>query len=198
MRNSPGTTGAGIAVVLGAGLLDDGAPTPRTEVRTQAAARLLAQLPDLILVLSGNGKSGQEIAGKSEAEVMAELLRQLGTPSDQLLIEDESIDTNGNVVLTVLRYLQFFPPGTLYVVTSPFHMPRAAQLFRHVLGPAWNVAEWPSEVSEGDERKAEWPSVFFAGTNPGDLHSAVARLLEKGKPRYREVERLHAFLNKAS
>jgi len=198
MTNNPRTIGVRVAVVLGAGLLDDGSPTPRTVVRAQAAERLFALHPDLVFVLSGNGKSGQEVTGKSEAEVMAEILRQAGVPSAQLLIEDESVDTNGNVVLTILRHLRSFLPGTLYVVTSPFHMARAAQLFRHVLGSSWNVAEWTSEVSGGDDRKAEWPSVFFAGTNPGDLHSAVARLLEQGKPRYREIERLQTFLTKAS
>lgn len=167
-------------------------------MRAQAAVKLFATHPDLIFVLAGNGKAGEEQDGSTEAERMAEILRNAGVPDKQIRLEKQSVDTDGNVVLTSVRYLIRMKPGLLIVVTSPFHMARAVQLFRHILDSSWVVAEWPSKVSEGDERKTEWSSVFFAGTPQGDLQSAVARLLEQGKPRYREVRILRDFMKKAS
>jgi hypothetical protein len=100
----------------------------------------------------------------------------------------------GNAVLSAARYLVGQEPRKVYVVTSPFHAERALTMFRGVLGPNWTVEAYLCDEIEGDAYKGaresggiEWAHKFFEQTVPGDISSAVNRLLEIGKPRYREI-----------
>lgn len=107
-----------------------------------------------------------------------------GISAKRILLEDQSFDTLGNAIFTVDRYLKGKKGGTLYVVTSPFHMERALYLFRHVLGPKWTVVahaspEWSKETRQpGAPAALKRAEEFCAGAAPGDLATLKKKLFE--------------------
>lgn len=176
-----------IAVVLGSGLTPNGAATPVTELRARAAARFVkAQPTSMRLILSGS-RPPQDPSdhGKTEASAMREIVLSEGVSDSDLLLEDQSFDTFGNAIFTVRRFLACESPGTLYVITSPFHMERALYVFRQVLGPAWTVVAHESEEWEHETRQPGAPAAmvraqeFFSGITPGDLQACERKLVER-------------------
>lgn len=173
------------AVVLGSGLLADGNPSEVTAIRARAAASFVRSEP-MKLILSGSRSlldKGEH--GKTEAAAMAEICVGEGVSRDELLIEDKSLDTLGNAIFTVNLYLKNETPGTLYVITSPFHMERSLYLFQHVLGPKWTVIAKECEEWSGETRQLGAASAlkrareFFEGIEAGDLDACLKKLLEK-------------------
>ncbi len=174
-----------IAVVLGSGLNADGSATSVTLLRAKAAAEFLRQ-KRMKLILSGSrppDDHGEH--GKTEAAVMAEIVASEGISRKRLLLEDQSFDTLGNAVFTVRRYLSKRKPGTLYVVTSPFHMERAIFIFRHVLGPSWKVVGHEAPECPNENRQPGAPAAmqrardFVEGIAAGDLDACEKRLFER-------------------
>jgi len=174
-----------VAVVLGSGLKADGSATPVTEIRAKAAAELLATKGRMKVICSGSrppDDKGEH--GTTEAQVMADIIVAEGISAKRILLEDQSFDTLGNAIFTVDRYLSGKKGGTLYVVTSAFHMERALYLFRHVLGPKWTVIAYESPEWSKETRQPGAPAAlkraqdFCAGTQPGDLATLKKRLFE--------------------
>ncbi|CAN5632827.1 hypothetical protein BH10CYA1_BH10CYA1_45220 [soil metagenome] len=172
-----------VVVVLGGGLNSDGTSGQATTLRARKAVKLAKANPSWTFILSGDGRVNPA-SGLTEAEYMARIFEASGIDRSRLLLEDESRDTIGNAVLVATRYLKHLQPGTLYVVTSPFHSVRALLLFRSVLGPRWNVDVATSSPARGDAaRRAnepggiDWTKRFLTGISPGDLRACISRLL---------------------
>lgn len=184
-----------VAFVPGAGVGKDGTVSHRTRARAMAAAKLANIYPDMIVLLAGSVPP--PIIGlikTTESEEMARILKEEGIQPERLRLEKESIDTAGNVVYASICYLQYLKGGTLYVVTSTFHMARVVYSFKRILPANWDIQECACEIVDGDDRRKEWASVFFHGIARGDLRAAAIRLYEAGKPYYREKGRLASFL----
>lgn len=136
------------------------------------------------LILSGSRSPLDEGEhGKTEASVMAEIVRAQGIDIP-LLLEDQSFDTLGNAILTSHRYLQHEEPGTLYIITSPFHMERAKYIFGHVLGHRWRIRgskcrEWQFETRhlKSDDALAR-ARHFFEEIEAGELEASLKKLLD--------------------
>lgn len=115
---------------------------------------------------------------------MADIIVAQGISPKRILLEDQSFDTLGNAIFTADRYLKGKRGGTLYVVTSPFHMQRAQYLFSHVLGPKWTVIahaspEWSKETRQpGAPAALKRAQDFCAGSQPGDLEALKKKLFE--------------------
>lgn len=172
-----------IAVVLGSGITAEGKATPVTEIRARAAAEFIKAHP-MRLILSGKrAPSDKAPHGCTEASAMADLVAACGVERPLLLLEDQSFDTLGNAVFTVRRYLAKETPGTLYVITSPFHMQRSLYVFRRVLGRRWKVVPQPAPEWSGETRQAgaaaamKRAKAFFRGIRPGDLKACEQKLL---------------------
>ena len=90
-----------------------------------AAAYKLQKETGLPVVISG----GAPFSAEPEAEATAAYLRELGLPADKIVIEDKSRDTSENAEFTV-RICREKGYKKIILVTSAFHMPRAALLFR--------------------------------------------------------------------
>lgn len=174
-----------VAVVLGSGLKADGSATPVTEIRAKSAAELIATKGRMKVICSGSrppDDKGEH--GTTEAQVMADIIVAAGISRKRIQLEDQSFDTLGNAIFTVDRYLKGKKGGTLYVVTSPFHMERALYLFRHVLGPKWTVVDAASPEWEKETRQGGAPAAlkraheFCSGTQPGDLDALRKKLFE--------------------
>ena len=96
----------------------------------------------------------------TEAAAMADFATHLGAPQDALYLEEESRDTLGNAYFTRVRFLE--PNGwrVIRVVTSDFHLSRAAWVFRKILSDDYDF----SFVSA------------FSGLSP---HELIGRVLEE-------------------
>lgn len=184
-----------LIVVLGGGVTRDGSPGAATIARARRAARTARSSPDAPLILSG----GREAAlgnGPSEAEMMRDELVRMGVDPERLLIEDESRTTVGNAVLVTARYLRGLAPRSIHLISSPFHLQRATEIFRHILGFAWQVQAVSADETQDDLDRAssetrylQEATSFFDGTKPGDL-AAIVKKLRAGDPYYAGLQRL--------
>jgi hypothetical protein len=92
------------------------------------AARVAAERPEATLIPTGGDPTG---VGVTEAKAIATLLGELGVARERMVLEEEARNTFDNAVL-VLRMVEELGAGVVVVVTSHFHLPRAAWLFRTV------------------------------------------------------------------
>ncbi len=91
------------------------------------AARLFHNGVAPQIILSGGkrpGLEGRQV--QSEAEGMAQLLRDLGVPQTAMILEDQSRTTRENAE----RVRSIVGEGAVAVVTSAFHTPRAISALR--------------------------------------------------------------------
>lgn len=119
-----------------------------------------------------------------------------GIDPARLLLEEESRSTIGNAVLVMARYLRGLEPRSIHLISSPFHLQRAAETFRHVLGFAWQIQAVAADETQDDLDRApnetrylQETTVFFEGTAPADLPAIVKRLRERD-PYYATVRAL--------
>lgn len=185
-----------LAVVLGGGITADGGPLPSTKARAHRAAQLARERPELMLICSGDRQVDAPVGTPSEAALMRDLIIGWGVDAQRIAIEDESRDTIGNAVLTAVRYLHGIEPRPVSVITSPFHLERATETFRHVLGYAWQVQAVASDETNDDIERAvretrylQETTKFFDGVHPGDLRTMARRLRERW-PYYAGVKTL--------
>jgi uncharacterized SAM-binding protein YcdF (DUF218 family) len=137
-------------VVLGAGVAGRGSLRPSNQLsgpsmqRTVCGADLFAGGRAPRLVLSG-GDATIFGEGPKEAEEMRRLAIHLGVPEEAILLDDRSRTTYENAA-GVKRVLG---GGSVLLVTSATHMPRAVGLFRKQgleVTPApciYRLQEWP-------------------------------------------------------
>ena len=185
-----------LAVVLGGGITAEGDPLPSTRARAHRAAQLARERPELMVICSGDRQPDAPAGTPSEAALMRDLIIGWGVATERIAIEDESRDTIGNAVLTAVRHLKGIEPRPLSVITSPFHLERATETFRHVLGYAWQVQAIASDETDDDIERAaretrylQETTKFFEGVRPGDLRTMARRLRERW-PYYAGLARL--------
>ena len=175
-----------LAVVLGGGITPEGGPLPSTRARAHRAAQLARERPELMVICSGDRQPDAPAGTASEAALMRDLIIAWGVAAERIAIEDESRDTIGNAVLTAVRHLKDIEPRPLSVITSPFHLERATETFRHVLGYQWQVQAVASDETNDDIERAaretrylQETTTFFEGVRAGDLPTMARRLRER-------------------
>ncbi len=106
--------------------------------RMTAFAALARHYPQASLVFTGG--SG-ELTGQQfrEAEVVPDFLASLGLNTERLIIEDDSRNTWENVLYSQ-QLLQPHPDEQWLLITSAFHMRRAAGIFARL---DWKVIPYP-------------------------------------------------------
>lgn len=120
----PGPWRPRVAVVLGAQVLRGGRPSRTLEARTRHAGRLYAGgAVDLLIPTGGEGDHP-----RSEAEVMAGILRGMGVPGEAILREDRARSTWESALL-VAGIARGRGLGTVLVVTDPLHCVRTVAAF---------------------------------------------------------------------
>ncbi|WP_192496755.1 YdcF family protein [Pseudoclavibacter sp. CFCC 13796] len=124
---------AAAVVVLGAGLRD-GEVTPLIEQRIRAGLRVrercLKHDGRAPLMVASGGQGPDE--PRSEADAMAERLRALGVPDDQIAIEDRSRTTEQNLRFSQDLLQARDVRGPIVATTSDYHAFRAAMLLRRL------------------------------------------------------------------
>lgn len=108
-------------VVAGCAVEPDGTPSNALRRRTERAAELWHDGLAPVIVISGGGAEGP-----SEAEVAAELARELAIPETALLLETRSTSTWENALFTS----EAFGYRRIVVVTDTYHAFRAGRVFR--------------------------------------------------------------------
>lgn len=115
---TPGT--ADNAIVLGLAL-QNGSPTEDLLFRVDTAVKFSTENPNATLILTG-GNPNED--GKTEAEVMKELLIGHGVPEDRMVLEDRAEITIDNFKNTAEIV---DPSKPIVLISSDYHMDRAVR-----------------------------------------------------------------------
>ncbi|MGE4369777.1 MAG: YdcF family protein [Burkholderiaceae bacterium] len=92
--------------------------------RVDTAAELFKAGRAPYIVVSGAALEGNV----SEAQIMANALRQQGVPNEAIIMENQSLTTHENALYTA-RLLEKLGFRNIILVTSSLHMPRAMAVF---------------------------------------------------------------------
>lgn len=186
-------------VVLGGGVEADGSLPGVARTRVARAVELFRAGVASHLILSGRCGLTAPEPEVTEAAAMAQYAREHGVPAEALLLEEEARDTLGNAYFTREMYLA--PNGwrSIRVVTSDFHLSRAAWVFRKILGSSYDFS-FTSAASGLSPRElilraleecklAIFLNEWLAAVEEGDEH-AVERLMEQEHPGYADAPHL--------
>lgn len=167
---------AGI-IVLGGSFVADVGGARNIPALNENAERVLDGLTladnykNALLIFSGG--SGKLINNnRSEATDVELFLKQLGYPMERVILESESRNTYENIRET--RNLLIPQPEEKWLlVTSAYHMPRAAGVVKALL---WdNVQAWPTDYRTTG--KFKWKPDFNILGNFYDFHIAMHEIL---------------------
>ena len=142
---------AEFVVVLGSGLLDGGRVPPLLAGRLDRGRAVYQALAatgnDPLLIVSGGKGRDEQI---SEAEAMAGYLTAHGFPAGRIVLEDRSASTEQNLAYTRQIMDRLRPGASCVVVTSNYHVFRAAMTARRtgvrgqVTGARTAAYYWPA------------------------------------------------------
>jgi uncharacterized SAM-binding protein YcdF (DUF218 family) len=148
---SSGFAGAGerprVAVILGAQVLRGGRPSRTLETRTRHAGGLYARGGlDLLIPTGGVGEHPP-----AEADVMSEILLEMGVPEGAILREETARST-WESALRVAEIARLRGLGEVLAVSDPLHCVRAVFAFRRlglmaVAEPVYSSPMWHKKWS---------------------------------------------------
>jgi uncharacterized SAM-binding protein YcdF (DUF218 family) len=119
-----------LLVLLGAPLCADASPGPALRRRLDCALGLLLAEPRARILITG-GVPPHAPCARSEAAAAADALRAAGIASERMLLECRARNTWENAVHTArLLHAHAWSGPPLYLVTDPWHLPRAKLAFR--------------------------------------------------------------------
>lgn len=108
------------AIVLGLAL-ENGEPTGDLVARLDTARGYLETYPQAKLILTGGNADG---SGRTEADVMREVLTERGVPEDRLILEDRAETTKENFA-NIAGLISKDEP--VVMISSNYHMDRAVR-----------------------------------------------------------------------
>ena len=111
---------ADYAIVLGLAL-ENGKPTPDLVARLDTAREYLDQHPGAKLILTGGNA---DESGRTEADVMRDILTAKGVPEGSLIMEDRASTTKENFE-NIARIIP--PDKPVVMIRSNYHMDRAVR-----------------------------------------------------------------------
>lgn len=186
-------------VVLGGGVEADGSLPPVARTRVARAVELFHAGIAPRMILTGRcGLTSPEPA-VTEAAAMAAYARDHGVPAAALLLEEEARDTLGNAYFTRELFLAPNRWTSIRVVTSDFHLSRAAWVFRKVLGARYDFS-FTSAASGLSPRElilraleecklSIFLNEWLEAVREGDEH-AIERLMAQEHPGYSDAPAL--------
>lgn len=199
MRPPPTEFAADAIVVLGGGVEPDGSLPALARNRVNRAVEVYRGGIAPRIILSGRCGLTSPEPPVTEAAAMAEHARGLGVPDEALLLEEESRDTLGNAYFTRERFLEPNGWDSIRVVTSDFHLSRAAWVFRKILGGSYDFSfvSAPSGFSARHliDRALEecklsiFLNEWLQALEEADEH-AIDRLMEQEHPGYADAPTL--------
>ncbi|KAI0430349.1 DUF218 domain-containing protein [Xylaria sp. FL1042] len=174
-----------------------------TRVAERAAQLFLDGLGDYLIFSGGSGKLTEGRFNKPEAEVFADIARQMGVPPAKLIVESRSTNTGENVRYTyALLQEKQLSIGSFILVQKPYMERRTFATFKKqwpdpstkilVTSPRLNWKEYPNEdnpvdlvinISVGDLiRIQKYPAKGFQIPQdiPEPVWAAAERLIRRG------------------
>lgn len=125
--------------------LEGGEVAPETERRVRRGVELYERgLAPIVIVTGGSVRP-------TEAEVMARLAEELGVPAEAIVREDRARDTPENARLSIEALCEGRSDCSprVIVVSSPYHLRRAVELFRCAGASVQHAAgELPEDVGQ--------------------------------------------------
>lgn len=161
--------------------------------RIFAGVELSRTYPEAVLAYSGGDNEGGG-ANNPEAPYIEAMLNRAGIDTRHVFFEDESRNTHENIV-NAMRLFMPQPDETWVLVTSAWHMPRAAAVI-HSMGWPGKVVYWPVDYRT-DGKKRMLPRTLDVRDNMNKaaiaLHERwgwlVYRLTGRINPRGEKLER---------
>lgn len=190
-RDMPATVDG--IIVLGGSLNVEVTEIRRTASLNNSAERILAgvelsrRYPDAALVFSGGDGRLMGEGDYAEQTYIEEVLHQVGFDTAPVLFETDSRTTYENL-RNSLRQFEPEADGTWVLVTSAWHMPRAAAVMRSMDWPG-TVIYWPVDYRTDGETKY-LPSSFDTVSNMDKSSIALHEVL--GWLTYRLTGRINA------
>ncbi len=121
-----------------------------TEQRTMEAVKLYKKgMADTIL-FSG---AAEDKSGPSNAAAMKSIAVAEGVPAKNILIEEESANTEQNALFSS-KIIKDQKATSIILVTSPYHQKRASLNFKEVLGPGVEIIN--HSATDSSWRKSSW------------------------------------------
>lgn len=120
--------------------------------RASAAARLYREGRAPYIIPTGGVKWDTDMGRMSEAERMAEYLKEFGVPEEAILLENEATTTRENMIFATLmieRRIRPRGPFGLIVVTSPAHLRRSMAIARMYLPRTAEISGCPGDQPLG-------------------------------------------------
>lgn len=102
-----------------------------------------------VVIFSGAAAEGEV----SNAAAMKNISINLGVPSDDIIIEEESIDTSENAKFTS-KIINEKGYQSIILVTSPYHQRRTKELFKEELGNDFEIIN--QSAFDDSWRKSGW------------------------------------------
>jgi len=126
-----------LMIILGCQVMPWG-PSILLQDRLDTALDYLDDHPDMLVVVSG-GKGDDE--HKSEAQAMHDYLVEHGFPTEQIVLEDRSSNTNENLIFSkaLLEEMELDTDCETLVVSNGFHLSRVRILWERVMGDDENL-----------------------------------------------------------
>ncbi|WP_173915677.1 YdcF family protein [Halobacillus sp. Marseille-Q1614] len=118
---------ADAAVVLGAAQWN-GSPSPVFEGRLKQGIELYKNGQVDVLIMTGGAGHGSSL---SEAEVGKQFAIKQGVPSDDIIVEDKSLETKENISNSV-ELIKIDNIESLLIVSDSFHLKRAVSIARNL------------------------------------------------------------------
>jgi uncharacterized SAM-binding protein YcdF (DUF218 family) len=174
-------------VVLGKRLLPTGKPSSTLEARMHTALQVFEQEHADYLVVTGgrveNGAApllddaGNSSAFPSEAEVMRSIALAADGINDSVVLKDDLASNTIENALNVRDLAEDHGLGTLIIVTSDYHEPRARAIFESVFRSRPNIAlqyhSHVSPISELERSKEEQVERFMMEKLDFHLHHYI-------------------------
>lgn len=135
-----------VMVVLGCQVRPDG-PSVLLKDRLDAALDYWRDHPEITIVVSG-GQGEDEPT--TEARAMYDYLTEQGVPGEQILLEENSHNTDQNLrySLELLREKGYDPADGVAVVSNGFHLTRVRMLWRRIWGDDGNLSTLAAPSSD--------------------------------------------------
>lgn len=139
-----------IMVILGCQVKPWG-PSILLQDRLDTALAYLEEHPSMTVVVSG-GQGPDE--PESEAQCMADYLTEHGVAGEQILLEDQSHNTDQNLRYTVALLAEkgYDTTGDILVVSNGFHLTRVRMLWSRAAGGAYDLSTLAAPSSHGPSR----------------------------------------------
>lgn len=139
-------------LIFGAAVRPDGKPSVTLQRRVEAAIACARSHTDVRFIPTGAiGRYGP-----SEASVMADLLRESGVASHQILLEETGTDTLSSVRAIVRLLHRDGEQGPVIVATSRYHLPRCL-----ILLCLFGIAAAPCAPRQNPTAESRWKQWYW-------------------------------------